>query len=62
MLTMDPHPKGVIPLGGCDVAKASDAKYPHILEVTHPSFGARKLIMAAESEEEQVCQSDVCCV
>uniref|UniRef100_A0A3B5A2J5 Pleckstrin homology and coiled-coil domain containing D1 n=1 Tax=Stegastes partitus TaxID=144197 RepID=A0A3B5A2J5_9TELE len=48
------HPKGVIPLGGCVVSSNEDMGMPFAIVINLEDFTQGTIVLAAESEEEQV--------
>ena len=48
------HPKGVIPLGGCQVTKTIEGSQKFAIRISHPHF-LGEIIVAAENEEKHIC-------
>ncbi|KAM9294105.1 pleckstrin homology domain-containing family D member 1 [Gastrophryne carolinensis] len=46
------HPKGVIPLGGCQVEAKEEPGMPHAMKISHEDFHGN-ILLAAESEMDQ---------
>ena len=54
--TFDMHPKGVVPLGGIEietVRAGPKAALTSALRLSHPSFGAKSLLLCAADDTER---------
>lgn len=54
--TFDMHPKGVVPLGGVEIETVRAGPKPALtsaLRLSHPSFGAKSMLLCAADDSER---------